>query len=119
MAKIASDERKPDGQTRILPTQEAEWTEMSARRVCTKRLFFELSPSGSSFFFPFFLWSITFLMVTAQKAVLAFMDQLPVRKIPGCGKVSWWHKVPVAVAGRCGRGATRSKDATRGSWLPW
>eukprot|EP00913_Durusdinium_trenchii_P032720 g30628.t1 len=42
VAKIASDERKPDGQTRILPTQEA---------------------------------------------VLAFMDQLPVRKIPGCGKV--------------------------------
>mmetsp|Transcript_67627 Transcript_67627/g.149752 ORF Transcript_67627/g.149752 Transcript_67627/m.149752 type:complete len:625 (-) Transcript_67627:34-1908(-) len=42
IAKIASDERKPDGQTRIMPTREA---------------------------------------------VLQFMDQLPVRKLPGCGKV--------------------------------
>ncbi|CAJ1396227.1 unnamed protein product [Effrenium voratum] len=42
IAKIASDERKPDGQTRILPTREA---------------------------------------------VLSYMDALPVRKIPGCGKV--------------------------------
>ena len=42
VAKIASDEKKPDGQTRILPT---------------------------------------------RAAVLDFMDRLPVRKIPGCGKV--------------------------------
>jgi len=42
VAKIASDERKPDGQSQVLPTREA---------------------------------------------VLEFMDRLPVRKLPGCGKV--------------------------------
>eukprot|EP00434_Breviolum_minutum_P027457 symbB.v1.2.024275.t1/scaffold2284.1/size83445/3 len=42
VAKIASDEKKPDGQTFIPPT---------------------------------------------RKAVLEYMDQLPVRKLPGCGKV--------------------------------
>ena len=42
IAKIASDEKKPDGQTRIQPT---------------------------------------------RAAVLEFVDRLPVRKIPGCGKV--------------------------------
>lgn len=42
VAKIASDEKKPDGQTRIQPSREA---------------------------------------------VLEYMDKLPVRKLPGCGKV--------------------------------